>query len=163
MKPQYYRNFGNEKFAEVSSSVLGKFFESEHHGRSLARIDWNRDGREDVCITHLNEPVALLTNQTEPHGNFLAVRLVGVCSSRDPIGATVKVVVGEKTFQRQLIAGDGFQTSNERKLIFGLGDAHSIDSLEVNWPAGGTQTFQRIKANQELRIVEEGSHSLFAP
>lgn len=163
MKPQYYRNFGNERFAEVSSSVLGTFFESEHHGRSLARIDWNRDGREDVCITHLNEPVALLTNQTEPHGTFLAVRLVGVRSSRDPIGATVKVVVGEKTFQRQLIAGDGFQASNERKLIFGLGDAQSIDSLEVNWPTGSTQTFQRIKANQELRIVEEGSHSLFVP
>lgn len=163
MRPQYYRNLGNEKFAEVSSFMLGQFFESEHHGRSLARIDWNRDGREDVCITHLNEPVAILTNETEPHGNFLAVHLVGVRSSRDAIGATVKVVAGEKIFQRQLVAGDGFHASNERKLVFGLGDTHWIDTLEVNWPTGSTQTFQRIKANQEFLIVEERSLNLIVP
>ena len=63
-------------------STLG----GEYLGRSLAKCDWNRDGLEDVVISHLDSPTALLTNRSKPVGHVLLVRLVGVESSRDDKG-----------------------------------------------------------------------------
>ena len=122
------------------------------------RIDWNRDGREDVCISHLKNPVALLTNRTNLPGNHLAFRLVGVDSSRDAIGATIKIRIGKQTWERQLTAGDGFHASNERRLVFGLGNSEQVDSVEVTWPTGVHQKFQHFRANQEWLLVENRSH-----
>ena len=154
MPPQYYRNQGNQTFAEIPSPLLGEFFQREHLGRSLARIDWNRDGREDVCISHLNEPVALLTNRAENPGNYLSVRLIGVDSSRDAIGSSVRIQVCQQTWIRQLTAGDGFHASNERRLVFGLGRQTQVDSVEVTWPTGARQKFQQLGANQEWLLIE---------
>ncbi len=154
MPPQYYRNQGNETFAEIPSELLGEFFQRKHHGRALVRFDWNRDGREDVCISHLNDPVALLTNRTEHPGNFLSIRLVGVDSSRDAIGSNVRVRTSKQTWARQLTAGDGFHASNERRLVFGLGENTHVDSVEVMWPTGLRQEFQNLDVNQEWLLIE---------
>ena len=154
MPPQYYRNLGNGTFTEAPSQSLGEFFQQKRLGRSLARLDWNRDGREDVCISHLNEPAALLTNRSENHGNSLSFRLVGVNSSRDAIGSNVRVRIGNQSWVRQLTAGDGFHASNERRLVFGIGEHSAVDSVEVTWPTGVQQKFQDIRANQEWLLIE---------
>ena len=84
MRPQYFRNTGGERFVELHPR--GPFFELEQLGRSLATLDWNRDGREDFVVSHLDTPVALMTNQTSSAGHFLVVNLRGVLCSRDAIG-----------------------------------------------------------------------------
>lgn len=154
MRPQYFRNLGAGKFAEAPAETLGSYFEGRYLGRALARLDWNRDGLEDACATHLDAQVALLTNQTVRHGHYLAVRMVGVVSARDAVGATVRVRCGAKHYTKQLTAGDGFQASNERRLLFGIGEAERIDELIVSWPAGGDQTFLSLPVDRELLIVE---------
>ena len=161
MPPQYYRNQGNGTFAEIPSPKLGDFFQSTHLGRSLVRLDWNGDGREDVCISHLNEPVALLTNRSQRTGNFLAFRLVGVNSSRDAIGSSIRVQIGKQSWVRQLTAGDGFHASNERRLVFGLGDQTTVDSVEVTWPSGLQQSFQQFDVNQEWLLIGNFKSHIF--
>ena len=68
MPPQYFYNRGDGTFSELSSDWLGPYFEGNYLGRSMARIDWNRDGKEDVIISHLDAPVALLNNTTDGAG-----------------------------------------------------------------------------------------------
>ncbi|OYV94281.1 MAG: hypothetical protein B7Z73_02910 [Planctomycetia bacterium 21-64-5] len=154
MPPQYFRNAGAGRFAESPAGTLGHYFQGRYLGRALARLDWNRDGLEDACATHVDAPVALLTNQTAPHGHFLAVRLVGVFSARDAVGATVRLRCGARRYTRQLTSGDGFQASNERRLLFGLGAAERIDELLVSWPAGTDQRFSGLPVDREMTIVE---------
>jgi len=154
MPSQFFHNRGDGTFAELSSEKLGEFFQRKRLGRSLARLDWNRDGREDACILHLNQPVALLTNQTDQPGHFLALRLVGVDSARDAIGARVQVSIGDQTWTSQLTAGDGFHASNERRLVFGLADHQTADSVAVLWPSGSRQEFQHLKPNREWLLIE---------
>ncbi len=154
MPPQYYRNQGNGSFAEIPSPLLGEFFQREHLGRSLVRIDWNRDGREDVCVSQLNEPAALLTNRTERPGNYLSFRLVGVDSSRDAIGTSIRLQSGKQTWLRQLTAGDGFQASNERCLVFGIGEKTKVDLVEVTWPSGLRQDFENLAVNRQWLLIE---------
>jgi tetratricopeptide (TPR) repeat protein len=159
MRPQYYRNLRGESFEELSPDSLGPFFRGQYLGRGLARVDWNRDGREEVVISHIGSPVALLTNQTPTAGHFLALQLRGTLHSRDAIGAVAKVKIGERTITRQLTAGDGYNASNQRQLIFGLGSAEKIDQLEIRWLHGGKRTFTDLAIDTQY-IAVEGRDSL---
>lgn len=154
MPPQFFRNLGEGRFEEVPAQTLGPYFAGKYLGRSLARLDWNRDLRDDFVVSHLDAPVALLTNQTSGAGHSVAFRFAGVESARDAIGTTVEVTAGGRTAMRQLTAGDGYLASNQRQLIFGLGAAERIERLLIRWPSGLEQAFSEIPAGQELLLIE---------
>ncbi len=154
MPPQYFRNVGAGRFVEKSAASLGPFFEGKYLGRGLARLDWNRDGREDFAVSHIHSPAALVTNQTVGAGHFLAVRLVAVNSARDAIGAIATLTAGDFTRVRELTAGDGYYASNQRELVFGLGDRNKIDKLVIRWPSGGEQEFADLQVDREYLLIE---------
>jgi ASPIC and UnbV len=147
-----------------SSSSAGNFFATENLGRGLASLDWNRDGRVDAAISHLDSNVALLTNESRDPGNFFQVRLCGVDSARDAIGTTVTVMVEGRTLVRQLTAGDGYQSSNERLLTFGLGNAEIVEKMIVAWPCGTTGTYTNLPAGKAFTCIEKrGQLSSLSP
>lgn len=152
MRPQFFRNLGG-RFDEYRGGQAGAYFEGERLGRGLARLDWDRDGREDFAVSHLFEPVSLVTNRSPNTGHSLAVRLRATSSSRDAIGATVTVVASQ-TLVKQLTAGDGYQASNERRLVFGLGTAVSVRELRIRWPSGHAESFHSLRADGEYLVVE---------
>jgi tetratricopeptide (TPR) repeat protein len=154
MHPQYFRNVSGQRFEEVSSDSLGTFFAGKYLGRGLARIDWNCDGKEDVVISHLDSPAALLTNSTPNAGHFFALRLAGTRSSRDAVGTTVRCEAGGRVRIRQLTAGDGYMASNERQLIFGLGAAERVDRLTIQWPSGIEERFTGIAGDGHWLAIE---------
>ncbi len=153
MPPQYFRNLGG-RFLELPAEMLGPYFQQQHLARGLARLDWNRDGKEDFAVSHLGDPVALLTNRTESFGHYLAIQLRGVKSSRDAIGAIVTLQAGGRIQRQWLSAGDGYAASNQRQLVFGLGGEQKIGNLHVRWPSGLEQEFQDLEPDQEMILVE---------
>jgi tetratricopeptide (TPR) repeat protein len=154
MRSQYFRNTGEGRFVELPPGDLGPYFQTEHVGRSLARLDWNRDGREEFAVSHLESPIALLRNTTQGPGRYIAIRLVGVTSSRDAIGTSVIMTVGNQRHTRQLTAGDGYQASNQRQLVFGLGEHDHADQIEVRWTSGLKQVISKLRAGEEYVIIE---------
>jgi len=162
MPPQFFLNTGGQ-FRQLPAAALGKWFQGRYRGRGMSRLDWNRDGREDVVISPLDGPVALVTNTTTPHGHFLAVRLHGVRSNRDAIGTGLTLKTGDLTILRQLTAGDGYQASNERRIVFGLGDRTRIDTLTVHWPSGTTQVFSDLSADHEWILIEDRPQPVLKP
>lgn len=159
MKPQFYSNQG-KKFVEVSSEQLGPFFCQAQLGRGLARLDWNRDGRDDFVISRLLDPAALVINRTTSVGHYLAVRLVGL-AYRDAIGSEVRVTAGGRMLVKQLMAGDGFECSNERRLVFGLAEAKSVDEIRIRWPGGVEEIFTNLSIDQEVLFVEGSNRPRF--
>lgn len=156
MPAQFYRNRGRGRFHQVAA---GPFFRQHRLGRGLARLDWNRDGLEDVVISHIGDPAALLTNRTSGAGHFFAIRLRGVRCNRDAIGTVVQAKVGGQTLVRQLTAGDGYQASNSRQLIIGLATNEVVEELIVRWPGQDPQRFADLSADIEWILVE-GSEPL---
>jgi tetratricopeptide (TPR) repeat protein len=154
MPPSYLKNDGKAHFSPVAEETLGPYFKGKYLGRSISRLDWNRDGREDVVISNVRSPAALLTNTTPHVGHHLTVRLVSTASARDSIGTRVELTAAGKKLVRQLTAGDGFQASNERILVFGLGDKTSADSIDINWISGRHQRLSKVPADQEILVVE---------
>jgi len=163
MRPQYFRNLGRGRFEELTSDSLGAYFQQKCFGRSLARLDFNRDGREDFAVSSLEAPIALVTNRTPGAGHFLAVQLRGVRSGRDAIGAVVHVEIGRRRQTQWLNAGDGYQASNQRQLVFGLGEARRVDKLEIAWPSGIHQQFRDLDVDQELILVEGSAEVTVVP
>jgi tetratricopeptide (TPR) repeat protein len=154
MLPQYFHNRGNGEFEEVDGIVLGRFFQEKNLGRGMARLDWNRDGKEDFAISHMNAPAAIVTNSSRASGLFLTLELCGTHCSRDAIGASVTARFGGQSSVRQLTAGDGYQSSNQRQIVIGLGEADRVDELVIRWPSGTRQVLQNLNANQQILVVE---------
>lgn len=154
MKPQYLRNAGEGRFEEIDAETLGSYFQSTYLGRGLARLDWNRDGREDFAVSHIESSASLVSNEVGPAGHYLAVELRGVQSARDAIGATVALTSQGTTWVRQLTAGDGYQASNQRRLVFGLGQRTRVDALVVHWPSTSEQIFHDLPIDADILLVE---------
>ena len=158
MPPQYYQNLRGRSFREISAETLGRCFEKNSIGRSMARLDWNRDGRDDICIVALDAPAALLTNTTDDAGHFVTFRLSGRNCHRDAIGTVVTLTTqGGRKIVRQLTAGDGYQSSNERRLTFGLGQETEIANVTVRWISGATQEFTGLLTEMHYQLTESSS------
>ncbi|GAB4159676.1 MAG: FG-GAP-like repeat-containing protein [Planctomycetaceae bacterium] len=162
MRPQFFQNSGKGHFREIKPRELGVYFQGKWLGRAMARLDWNDDGQNDVVISHLDRPVALLENKTDrQERNFFKLFVRGVQSSRDAIGTIVKVETTTGVMTRQLMAGDGFQASNEKVLIFGLGNQRNIKKLTIIWPSGTQSEFRNLNVNSRWLAVE-GVDRLFS-
>jgi hypothetical protein len=154
MLPQLFANCADGTFVETLPESLGPFFQTRSLGRGLAVLDWNRDGRQDFCVSSIHSPVALVTNLTPGPEHRLVVRLVGTRVGRDAYGAVGTVAVGNRRLTRHLSAGSGFQAANEAFLWFGLGPSETVDELVITWPGGAAERWQNLPADREILIIE---------
>jgi tetratricopeptide (TPR) repeat protein len=154
MPAQFFRNQGKGRFLEERSITLGEFFEEKYLGRGMATCDWNGDGKEDVLISHIDAPSAVLQNQSTDVGNYFAIEVVGTLSPRDGYGTMVEVEVQGKKRTRQLVAGGGYQAVNEQKLILGFGKHERIDRVRVRWLSGVETIATDLPANSHWLAVE---------
>lgn len=152
-KPLLFENVAGQRFVNVSD-LAGAYTSSSHLGRGVACGDLDRDGDPDLVVSHTNEPVALLRNDSHPVGAWLRIRLVGRSSHRDAVGARVTVVAGGRSFTRQLKGGSSYLSSPANELLFGLGAAKSIESLQINWLSGKTQVITRASINGNNTFCE---------
>ncbi len=155
MRPQFFRNTGRGRYVESFRESVGDFFGGRYVGRGLARLDWNRDGLNDIAISHIGSPAALLSNRTQQHGHHLSLTFSGTRSERDAIGTIVRVFEGNELLSKhQLVAGDGYQSRNEPRLIIGVGDRTSSLRVEIQWPSGVKSHFENVPIDRRLHLIE---------
>lgn len=150
---QLFSNLGG-RFELASVSDDSGYWKSNHLGRALARLDFNRDGKMDFVVTHLGETSALLLNRTPTKHHWLQLVLRGVSSERDAIGARVQLSVSGRQLTEWVTSGDGFLCRNEPVLSFGLGNADRIDEVLITWPSGITQEIHGVRADRRLLVIE---------
>jgi hypothetical protein len=154
MPTQFFRSVGGMRFVEERPADVGPLFDRRVLGRALATVDFNRDGRVDFVVSCIGSPVILAENQTTNVGRWLDIRLHARNSARDAIGAVVNVRCAAVSHRQQLLSGDGYQTTNERRLHFGLGTAEQVDEIQIVWPSGGRSRLTRLPADGQLNVVE---------
>ncbi len=126
--------------------------------RSSAIFDADGDGDLDIITNEFNsEPLVLVSDLSARKPiRYLQVALVGSRSNRDGLGAEITVSAGGKRYTRVLDGVSGYLSHSRMPLYFGLGDAATIESVEVKWPSGMTQTLtEGIQINSTLKITEE--------
>lgn len=150
---QLFQNAGDGTFTETPPET-GDCFRRERVSRGAVFGDYDNDGDTDIVVTNSNQPAELWRNDTGQARNWLRVRCEGTAGNRDGIGARVLLTVGGKTQAREVHAGASYLSSNDSRLLFGLGDRRTAERLEIRWLSGASQVFENVSANQELVIVE---------
>ena len=149
------RNLGNARFENVSADAGASFRVPRAH-RGIAFGDLNNDGRMDVVVTSLNEPVEIFMNRSPATNHWLLVRLVGTKSNRDGLGAKIKLTpAGGPVQYNHATTSLGFSAASDKRVHFGLGTASKIEKIEITWPSGIKQTLTGIAADQVLTVKEQ--------
>lgn len=84
----------------------------------------------------------------------VVLRLRGVASNAQGIGARVTIETAEGRMIRDLFPPNGFMGQSPARLYVGLGQASRIDRLTVDWPTGQQQRFDNLPADVELTLTE---------
>jgi hypothetical protein len=148
-------NTGDGKFVDVSSSS-GDGLLVNLSSRGAGFEDLDNDGDLDVVILNSREHPTLLKNDTSSENHWIQVRLEGVKTNRDGVGARVKVVAGDLTTIDEVHSGRGYQSHYGMRLHFGLGKRARIDRIEVRWIGGGVDIVEDVAADQIVTIREGG-------
>ena len=148
-----FHNEGNRRFAEVARQA-GPGFASETVGRTLAVGDVDNDGLLDILVTSNGQRAELLRAAAGRRRNALTIKAVGKESNRDGIGARVRLTVEGATQTREVKAGSSYLGQNDTRLHFGVGDAATVDRIEVRWPSGRMDAARQVPVNAIVTIVE---------
>ncbi len=147
-----YRNGGAGKFSDVSAEAGAAVMEKTS-ARGLAVGDYDNDGRSDLLISNMNERLSLLRN-TLRGGNSVTLKLVGQKTNRSGIGAVARVTTGERRLTGEVQSGSTFMSQSDFRLHFGLGDASTAETVEVQWPGGALEVIGALAAGQIVTITE---------
>jgi len=165
-EPPVILQFDGHQFRNVTFTAgMPRFGKS--HGATIA--DLAGDGRLHVLLAsggfYPAEPMPLEVYRPQARlGNYLNLRLTGVRSNRDAIGARVRLVAGGRTQHRLVSGGSGFG-SLPFEQHFGLGARTAIDRIEIDWPSRARQRIVNPPVNATIGVVEggEGFRVLRAP
>ena len=151
--PLLLENLAGQR-VENAGSAGGEFFTTPHMGRGAACGDVDNDGDIDLAVSHVNEPLVVLSNESPNTNHWISIRLIGTHSSRDPIGATVRVHTGGTVQFRQVKGGTSYGSTQDPRLFVGLGGATAVDRITIQWPAGGDQTIEHPAVDEFHTFVE---------
>src|SRR5665811_694990 len=94
-------------------------------------------------------------NSADNGNHWLLVNTVGRRSNRDGIGASLKLTTGSgRTLYDHVTTSDGFMSSSDKRVHFGLGAEKVVSLLEIRWPSGEVQQLKKVKADQILTVKE---------
>jgi hypothetical protein len=157
-KKRLFQNTGDGAFREIGAEAS---LDNDLDGRGIGMADFNNDGLLDLYQTNARQPSMLFKGVTENPGSWVEIKLTGVQSNRDAIGARVTLTTEEGKFMREVNAGNGYASQSATRLHFGLGAATAIYSVEIRWPNGAEETLTAPAGASVLPVnaivhIEEG-------
>ncbi|MFD0798884.1 VCBS repeat-containing protein [Maribacter chungangensis] len=148
-----FRNQGDFNFEHLTTTAGLQ----PSYSNGAAYSDLDNDGDLDIVVNNINQTASLLENQSNDKTthSFVSLRLVGNERNKNTHGAKVTLFAENQKWAKELTVVKGFQSSSTHRLHFGLGNITSIDSVQVTWLDGSTQTEKGIKINQRQEIVKK--------
>jgi len=151
-----YRNLGNGSFGTAVSLGVDS-------ACGITNGDYDNDGDLDFFSNGRENGRALFRNDSLYGNNWINIRCNGSTSNRSAIGTLVRmkaVINGNSYWQtREISAQNSFQSQNDLRVHFGLGDATVIDSITIRYSSGQVSHFVNIAVNN-FYCHDEGTASL---
>lgn len=152
LEAAFYENQGDGNF--IIPETAG-FDGDDGSSFSNAIGDVDNDGYPEIIVMNNGfEEIYLWKNDTPQDNNWLKVKLEGTESNRMGIGSWIKISAGGQEQYHYTLCGEGYLAQNSAYEFFGLGDAETIDSIEVTWLSGQVDFYENIDANVSITIVE---------
>jgi hypothetical protein len=148
-----FRKRDDGAFENVSAR-LGPDFLEPRVSRGAAVGDFDNDGDLDILVSNNGQPPQLLRNDGGNANHWLEVFLIGTKSNRDGVGARVRVTVGGLVLHEQRKGGMSYQSAQDPRLHFGLGQRENVDAIEIIWPSKAVTKLKNLKADQIIAVKE---------
>jgi enediyne biosynthesis protein E4 len=155
-RPFLFHNVKKGGKFEMMPAVEGTGLALVIPGRGAGFGDFFNHGKTDVVINCMDHVPAFLQNVNADTHHWVEFKLIGGPKSpRDAVGAAVYVTIAGQRQRGDVMSGGSYESSNDQRPHFGLGDATTIDKIEVHWPSGAVE---QVKAPGVDRIyaIEEG-------
>lgn len=158
------RNVGGRRFDDVTGPTATGHLQKGH---GVAFEDWDRDGDLDLLVEAGGAAPGdrahnLLFQNPGSGRHWLRVRLVGTRSNRSAFGATIRATLrmpdGTTQLRHRVVGTNSSFGGNALAQTIGLGDARTVESLEITWPAGGGRQVFRNLARDTALVITEGSN-----
>jgi len=160
----FYRNNGNGTFSNITNITgLGDIGD----GRASVFLDADNDGFMDVLFLNILRDTenasdsirgtAHLYRNLGNNNNWITLKLVGVQSNKNAIGAKVKLEAGNLTQYKEVRSGNSFASSQYMNPGFGLKDNTLVDKITITWPSGSIQELTNVSVNQILTVTEQNT------
>jgi hypothetical protein len=154
-RPLLFHNMQGKKF-QVIPPVEGTGLADVLTGRGAAFGDLFNDGKIDVVINNMDRNPVLLRNVNADNNHWIGIALLGGKKGpRDAVGAKVFVTAGGMKQRADVMSGGSYESSNDQRLHFGLGQTAKIDDVEVRWP-DGTVEHAKLPSVDRIFTLEEG-------
>ena len=146
----FYLNNGDGTFTNIAEQV-GLDYSGESQG--AAAFDYDNDGHLDIYLVNNDGPNMLYRNNGS-NNNWLKIKLEGVLSNKDAMGAVIEVIAGGQKYTRLINGSPGWFSQSSLIASFGLGQVSKVDSITIFWPSGLIQDTTDIEINQLITIKE---------
>ncbi len=126
-----------------------------------AYADLDNDGDVDLVVNNCNMPSFVYKNESNElkrDNHFLSFILRGEGNNTFGLGTQVTVYVQGKTFYQEVAPMRGFESTVDSRLVFGLGNFTTVDSVIALFPSGKKAVLKETNTNQ-LLIVKESDYS----
>ena len=154
-RPLLLQNLRNNKF-ELVPAVEGSGLAVVIPARGAAFGDLFNNGKVDVVINNMDSTPTLLRNVNADQHHWIELNLIGgVKGPRDAVGAQVYLTAGSLKQRGDVLSGGSFESSNDPRIHFGLGNATRVDRIEIHWPDGIKENV-RLPGVDKIFTVEEG-------
>ena len=141
--PDYiYRNRSGDPAGKLTftNETRAWGFDEPSQSNGAIYADLDNDGDLDLVINNVNAEANIYENHANKRGqnNHLTLTLKP-SNPAHLIGARATVWAGGRMQVQEFMPVRGFQSSMYGPLLFGLGNATSVDSVQVRWADGKTQ------------------------
>ena len=151
-----WENDGTGVMTEVAEAVG---VDDSGSGKGLVTFDYDDDGDLDLFVVNNASEPRLYRNDAPRRNRWLRLRVEGVETNRDSIGARVTVWPRRDSAPqvREVGVASHFLGQSEPVLHFGLGPGHRrVHRVRVEFPASGRTIERRwLRANRTYRVRED--------
>ncbi len=148
----WLRGTGGGKLEAVPGQKSGILVYGEQRGAALC--DFDGDGRVDLAVSQNGAETKLYQNVLGKPG--LRVRLAGPPGNPDGVGATLRLVFGERMgAAREIHGGSGYWSQDSVVQVMGCPEAPT--QIWVRWPGGKTTTSPIPTGAKEIAVDTDGN------
>jgi hypothetical protein len=147
-----FRNKGDLTFENVSTNWG---FVERSFSNGAVYVDLDNDGDMDLVMNNIDHPAYIYRNravESGKSGSWLQIKPIGSDKNPFATGAKARVVVGNQSYYEELTPTRGFLSSVEPIFHFGLGQAQSIDRIEIEFPGHQLVVMEHVAPNKRYTV-----------
>lgn len=150
--------YGSDPYAEPNVLLRGKSDgtfsevraidgETPRTSRAAVALDVNNDGGLDLLIINREAPAVLLMNRVPATGHWVTLDIRDA-NGAPALGASVRASINGRLIYRFVHSDGSYLAASDPRIHVGLGDATSLDDVQIIWRDGTTKTIGSVEADR---------------